>query len=341
MTAQLTNQELHELLRLALTALRGGGLQAPGGQALADLAEVPQARTLSEWLITHDRLLTERGYKDQTLKNRRAVLKHVLRIWGAVGISDLKPHRISADLKQFLPDRSALAVRVLSELRDAYTEAVANGWCETNPAAHVRSPRHKVLRQRLKFEVWQQMRELSKACSQRWLESLLLLALVTGQRRADLAKMAFSDIVDNCIRIEQQKQAGKGYGARVAIPLALRLNAIGMTVGEVIEHCRHSAKPGPTLLRKAGGGDIEMSSLSARFAECIHAVLGDADPGARLRPSLHEVRSLSARLYTQQGIDVQILLGHKHAEMTDLYKDDRGLSAHEWKVVPLTERTHS
>lgn len=32
-------------------------------------------------------------------------------------------------------------------------------------------------------------------------------------------------------------------------------------------------------------------------------------------------------------LDVQTLLGHKHAEMTAIYTDDRGLSAHEWKRV--------
>lgn len=341
MTTQLTNQELHELLRLALAALRAGGQPVPASEGITAAAEAVPSRTLGTWLITHQRLLTERGYKDQTLRNRGAVLKHVARLWGDIDITDLKPHRISADLKQFLPERSALAVRVLAELRDAYTEAIANGWCENNPAAHVRRPRHKVLRQRLTLEVWLQMRELAKASLQRWLESLLLLALVTGQRRADLAKMQFTDIVDDCLRVEQQKQAGKGYGARVAIPLALKLNAIGMTVGDVIEHCRHSARPGPTLLRKAGGGAIEMSSLSARFSECIHAVLGAADPGTHRRPSLHEVRSLAARLYAHEGKDPQILLGHKHPEMTELYKDDRGLSAHEWKRVPLTERTPS
>ena len=54
-------------------------------------------------------------------------------------------------------------------------------------------------------------------------------------------------------------------------------------------------------------------------------------------PSLHEVRSLSARMYRAQGIDVQTLLGHKNAEMTALYEDDRGLSAREWKSVPVAE----
>ena len=52
-------------------------------------------------------------------------------------------------------------------------------------------------------------------------------------------------------------------------------------------------------------------------------------------PSLHEVRSLSARLYRAEGVDVQTLLGHKNAEMTAIYEDDRGLSAKEWKRVAL------
>lgn len=30
---------------------------------------------------------------------------------------------------------------------------------------------------------------------------------------------------------------------------------------------------------------------------------------------------------------MQTLLGHKHAEMTAIYEDDRGLSKNEWKRV--------
>lgn len=54
-------------------------------------------------------------------------------------------------------------------------------------------------------------------------------------------------------------------------------------------------------------------------------------------PSLHEVRSLSARMYRTQGVDVQMLLGHKHAEMTAVYEDDRGLSAGVWKRLSVPE----
>jgi len=189
-------------------------------------------------------------------------------------------------------------------------------------------------------DTWQAMRTLAHTGPQRWVESLLLLAIATGQRRGDLAAMKFSDVVDGHLRIEQLKQAGKGYGARVAIPLTLRLDCIGMTVGDVIEHCRGSAKPGERLLRKAGGGPIEESSLSARFHECIVAVLGADAHGLHEWPSLHEVRSLAARSYIEQGLSMQVvqtLLGHKHAEMTQLYVDDRGLSAREWKRVEVSE----
>jgi len=300
----------------------------------------PAGRTLADWLDVHEGILLTRGYKAQTLKNRRGNIAHVRRLWGAVPVDGLKPQAVATGLRTFGKDKSSTAVRVLSELRDAYTEAIAAGWAESSPARDIKPPKHKVMRERLEFGVWQQMRELARTSPQRWVESMLLLALVIGQRRADLAKVRFDDVVDGHLRIEQQKEAGKGYGARVEIPLTLRLDCIGMTVGEVIEHCRQSGKPGDTLLRQANGRPIEMSSLSARFCEHIKAVLGDTDPGTHRRPSLHEVRSLSARSYVAQGIDpriVQTLLGHSDIEMTELYLNERGLSKNKWKRVDLAE----
>ncbi|MGL9724566.1 tyrosine-type recombinase/integrase [Sodalis sp. (in: enterobacteria)] len=49
-------------------------------------------------------------------------------------------------------------------------------------------------------------------------------------------------------------------------------------------------------------------------------------------PSFHEIRSLAARLYTEEkGKDyAQKLLGHKSATMTDKYRDVRGS---EWTEV--------
>ncbi len=42
----------------------------------------------------------------------------------------------------------------------------------------------------------------------------------------------------------------------------------------------------------------------------------------RSAPSFHEQRSLSERLYREQGINIQKLLGHKSQAMADKYNDD-------------------
>ncbi len=46
--------------------------------------------------------------------------------------------------------------------------------------------------------------------------------------------------------------------------------------------------------------------------------------------TFHELRSLSERIYRQQGINTKDLLGHKSQQMTDKYNDDRGK---EWAKV--------
>lgn len=298
---------------------------------------------IRDWLPTHQTILAEKGYKPQTLRNRTTCVGHVHRLWGARPLRALRAHEINTALRDgFIPERLGTAIRILAELRSIYTGAIANGEADANPAMLVKLPHAKIKRQRLRFETWDSMGQLARTCRQRWVLAMLLLALVIGQRRADLAKAKFTDVVDGHLQIEQQKEAGKGYGARVAIPLALRLDVIGMTLSDVIEFCRTVGKPGEHLLRTAGGKGIEVSSLSNRFGETIAAVLADADPGPRKRPSLHEVRSLSARMYMAQGMPaatVQTLLGHKDAEMTELYLDDRGLTAREYKRVILPNQT--
>lgn len=332
----LSTAELEELLRLALAALRGQAV-APAGAVTAIAAAQPEpaqaGQTLADWLVTYRSIIRERGYVASTIKNREASLKHIESTLGERTLRAIKPHEIASWLKRFSPHTAG---RLLGELRAAYDEAIANGYAESSPAAHVKAPQAPGLRKRLTLETWQAMLRLSKTGPQKWVPALLLLALATGQRRGDLVKMRFDDVVDGCLRIEQQKKARKKIGARVAIPLTLRLSASGMSLGEVIELCRSIGAPGDTLLRKVSGGPIEMSSLSARFHEHIVAVAGADAYKLYEWPSLHEIRSLLARTYIAEGmtpIQVQTLLGHKHSEMTDLYLDDRGLSDGVWKTV--------
>lgn len=300
-------------------------------------AEQPAAsgETLSEWLVTFRTIMEGRGYSAQTIKNRSTSINYIDGQLGARTLRAIKPHEIATVLKKCSPHKAG---RVLLEMRDIFVEAIANGAAETNPAAHVKKPACSGLRKRLTIETWQAMLDKAKTGPQQWVPMMLLLALHTGQRRADLAKMRFSDVVEGRLRVEQQKKARKKVGARLAIPLSLRLKATGLTLGQVIELCKTIGKPGDHLLRQASGRPIEMSSLSARFRELIVAVCG-ADAYQQFEwPSLHEVRSLSARTYIAEGMPpatVQTLLGHAHAEMTAIYLNDRGLTDAEWKTVDV------
>lgn len=293
----------------------------------------PKWRTLNEWMDLYEGIIAQRGYSGQTIKNRMICVRHIRRALGSETMRSIKPHELTTVVRSFLPDRAPTAQRVLDEMRDVFGEAIANGWLDNNPALHVRRPPAKVKRQRLTSEVWSEMREVAAAGSVKWVEPMLLLALVTGQRRGDLHHMRFEDIWDGHLHVEQQKKAGKAHGARVALPLTLRLDAIGMTLGDVVEFCRGYARPGANLLRKRNGAAFDRPEmLSYRFEAVINQV-GTWDSGAR--PSLHECRSLSERLYRKQGVHTQTLLGHKSQAMTDRYNDDRGLSAGDWKHVEL------
>lgn len=94
----MNSADLANMLELMAQALR----LMPAGAAPAAQPAGPQ-RTLSEWLDVHERLLRDRGYAAQTLKNRLANLAHVRRLWGSRPVTALKPK--CRKTEAFPPDR--------------------------------------------------------------------------------------------------------------------------------------------------------------------------------------------------------------------------------------------
>lgn len=87
-------------------------------------------------------------------------------------------------------------------------------------------------------------------------------------------------------------------------------------------HFRH------TSAQAIRGDKVSTSSLSTTFKKARDKSSLNWDKGTA--PTFHEQRSLSERLYREQGVDTQKLLGHKTQKMTDRYNDDRGK---DWVVV--------
>lgn len=288
----------------------------------------PRYRTLGQWAVTYRAIIDARQISDKTRANRRSALAHLVGALGERTISAIRPHEIAGIVQQIGRLRPQSAKRVLFEARDLFNEAVNYGWLDRNPAAPIKVPVVRVQRQRLTLEQWRAIHAYAVDHQPPWVSRMLVLALVTGQRRSDLAKMAFDDVWDDYLHVEQAKT-----GMRLALPLNLRLDSLGLTLGEAIEACRGYAVGERNMLRKHNGLPLVLASLSARFEEAREAVVPAGKPG--LPPSLHECRSLSERLYREQGINTMVLLGHKHQAMTDMYNDDRGLTRGQWRRLEL------
>lgn len=289
---------------------------------------MPRYRTVDQWLVVYRQILVTRQLSPKTTANRENSLRYLSEAIGRRSIGGVRPHEIAAKVQAIHAVYPSTARKLMVDARDVFSEAVNYGWIDRNPAAGLKSPRAPVSRQRLTLEQWRAIHQVAIERLPPWVSRMLVLALVTGQRRSDLQAMAFDDVWDDRLHIVQVKT-----GARLALPLDLRLEAIGWSLREVIDDCLAYASRGSTLLRKASGGALSLASLSSRFEAARDLAVGVVDGyGA---PSLHECRSLAERLYRKQGIDTRRLLGHKHQAMTDVYNDDRGLTSSAWEVLPL------
>lgn len=285
----------------------------------------PRFRTVGEWAVTYRQLIDARPISDKTKANRHGALAHVLDYLGERSVSAVRPHEVAGMVQAIAATHPQTAKRVLHEVADLFNECMNYGWIDRNPAAGVKAPPCRVQRKRLTLGHWQDIKAHAEERMPPWVAHMMVLALVTGQRRSDLVKMKFDDVWDGHLHVEQAKT-----GTRLALPLTLRLDAIDCTLEQAIESCKTTEVQSQYMLHKSNGQRLADASLSARFEECRKAVLPSSDG---IPASLHECRSLSERLYRAQGVDTRVLLGHKHQSMTDTYNDDRGLSKGVWKVL--------
>jgi len=104
--------------------------------------------------------------------------------------------------------------------------------------------------------------------------------------------------------------------------------SVGLSLGEVIRRCRDRGLSKNllhgTVARAKAGTPIAPDTVSNEFAAArdraatmLGVELGDSPP------TLHEQRSLAARLHEENGRDPQRLLGHRTAKMTGIPRQPR------------------
>lgn len=296
-----------------------------------------KAITRSTWLDRYQAIQDDRlksgDIRLNTYKQKAKPVSLLRERAGMKLISSVDVRDIAQLLDEYIAaGQPRMAQVVRSVLIDVFKEAQHYGEVPPgyNPALATKQPKRKITRQRLSLEEWQKIFDIADA-SHRYMGNAMLLALVTGQRLGDISKMKFSDIWEDHLHVIQEKT-----GSKIAIPLSLRLNAINWSLRDVIARCRDYAVS-PYLVhffrstsQAERGAQVKSNTLTMNFSKARD--LAGIDWGDGSPATFHEQRSLSERLYKEQGIDTRKLLGHKTQQQTDRYHDDRGKG---WSKVAL------
>lgn len=277
---------------------------------------------MNEWLDRYIQIINSYGLSQKTLSNRYSSIKWVRLSLGTKDLDRILPYEIAAVLRSEHDIFPSKAKRLLGEIRNIFYEAILNGIVHTNPATPIKPLKAPIRRQRLSIEDWLSIYEVALQRKQPWISVMLLLALVTGQRRSDISKLSNLDVHEDLLYITQDKT-----GSKIAIPIDIELKELGIMLRGVIHMSK--AVGAQTFIRKANGTRLSNAYLSSTF----HSLVLEA--GINKNVTLHECRSLSERLYRKQGIDTRLLLGHKHQSMTDMYNDDRGLTKDSFTVISI------
>jgi integrase len=289
-----------------------------------------QNYTLEQWIPVYKELwINKSNPAPDTLRNATSYLTRLAKAdFSWMQLRDITTAHIAKFLDG-VQEESGAATRLNMRARmsDVFRMAETQGLRDdnTNPVPATYTPSRKVMRERLTLEQFKMIHDKAPV----WLQRAMYLALLTAQRRGDIAAMKFSDVKDGHLFIVQQKSKGE---IRLQQDLRIGLKAVGMTIGDAIQNCRDlvvsrfmvhhtehqgSAKP---------GDPVSENGISNAFQAAREAAGITAEGDGRTPPTFHEVRSLAERLYREEyGAEfTRDILGHKDIKMTNKYDDMRG-----------------
>jgi integrase len=327
---------------------------------------------LKEWIEQYLSYCKEKlksgKMKPNTFKIKKNIADAINKAHGDLFFADINVAKIAELLKSYVKlKKNRMAQSVRSTYIDIYKIAIGHGIdnMKVNIASMTINPDADVQRERLTSEIF---KKVIKGYTYLPHKYSALLALVTGQRRTDLCLMRKSKGKDWDERYKAYRRNPNHFlegeyasfanlvqyapysfvdgselcvfqmktGNLLKIPLNLKLDLIGLSVGDVINKA-NLFKFSPFILhhtiaraKNKVGAPLHNDTVSRKFADSLKKTKVEfiLNP-----PTFHELRSLSEREYREQGINTTKLLGHKREEMTDVYNDSRGCDWTKVKTV--------
>lgn len=265
--------------------------------------------------------LPERHYAESTLEEIGYKLNHIQE-WLKETDIKMVDTRMCASWLDTYERRAYQQHRKV--LIDVFKVAIAKGYMSRNPASDTLLKSAPKQRQRLTEKQYKAIYELAAP----WFKNVMDLALITLQRRSDLAVMKFDDIKDGFLWVDQIKnRRHKNKASRIKIPLDLP----GLKA--VLSRCRDDVVC-PFIIHKQPErrnrwkgqehwAQVTKASLSREFAK-LRDKTGMFDHlNDKEKPTLHELRSLGGDIYDKKYGDnfTQSLYGHTTKKMSDKYRE--------------------
>jgi enterobacteria phage integrase len=300
----------------------GSGDTKPLAQRLKEESQI----TFHAWLDRYADIVLRRELKEKTMANHRSRMKAFREYFQDKPVCDFTTKDVADFLNEYVRQGMAASAKLMrGTLLDIFREAVADGIIQHNPVEASRNPKVEVKRSRLLLEEYLSIRDAAVKFPG-WFRVAMDMALVTGQRISDICNLRWVDLIDCRLRIVQEKT-----GAKITIPL--ELSVYGISLENLIEECGKLSAGCEYILVSRKGEKIAPRTMTDYFTKSrrLTSLSWNAD---KEPPSFHEIRSLSARLHTDErgGEFAQHLLGHKSAEMTARYQDSRGS---EWDDIQI------
>jgi enterobacteria phage integrase len=282
------------------------------------------SNTWGDWCNEFEKKLAERTSAATTKRSRKSMMSRLRLSFdesrAALSISTRDCAEVLQAIKNEGKHRMAQAFR--SFMVDCFDRMIAAGWRSDNPVKVTDKVEVKVQRARLTLEAFL---ALYKATQIVWLRNAMALALVAGKDRDSVRNAKFTDFRDGGWWNERGKT-----GARVFLPLNLRLNVFGMSLDDVVKQCRSTGIVSAYLIHQTQrakgatlGQPLHIDTITRSFS--LELAKLKLNFGGKEPPTFHEIRSLAARLHKEQGdVDPQDLLSHKDPKSTATYTDGRG-----------------
>lgn len=237
----------------------------------------------------------------RTQKDYLLYLTPLESVFGSVSIDCIRPADIAEYLRIRGKNSEILANREKALFSTIFNHARTWGFTEkANPCSGVRGfkerPRDRYVSDDEYKAVWK--------AAHPTLQDAMDLALYTGQRPADVLKIAITDIQSERLAITQNKTGKK---LRIAIEGGLE-----ETITRIL--AKRKANTGPQLLQDASGEPLSYFAFRSRF-----------DKARKLANVKFQFRDLRAKAATDSDDlhQAQKLLGHKSRQMTEDYTRDR------------------